>query len=473
MIDWLIETSIAVTVLMVLVLAVRRPVAHFFGAGWAYALWALPALRLVLPPLHLFGEGLPSLLPARAAVPAQAAAAAAAPPVEAAAAFNWEPLLLAAWMAGAAAMILWQAVSYTGFTRRLGIGSRVHASFAQDVGVIESPEVDGPLAIGLLDKWIVVPTDFTSRYSAREQRLALEHERVHHQREDIFWNMVALGVLALNWYNPVAYLAFRAFRTDQELSCDAAVAARASNDERHDYALALLKSASRPGLIAACPLNHAGQLKQRLRMIKSHRRSPVRAIGGSGVVAALLLSGISATESPGVAPPEPAPAVRLPAPAAPPAPAPSSKRAADADDASARAESAPAWQPVRAPARAVPAAAPRVAAAARAAAAPKPALDVVTAARASSDAAPAPAPSVKPPAPAPSPPPRVVVIETPARYAFVARLRDGRDVPLLDPQGAPTHPIPPELAARLQTALAQIRPGTHFRIIRLNTKQEN
>ncbi|HEV2078642.1 MAG TPA: M56 family metallopeptidase [Allosphingosinicella sp.] len=318
MIDWLIETSIAVTLLMVLVLALRRPVAHFFGAGWAYALWALPALRLVLPPLPLFGDAVPSLLPARASVPAHTAPA-SAPPIEAAASFEWEPLLLAAWLGGAAAIILWQAISYLAFVRRLGIGSRVHASFAQDVGVIESAQVEGPLAIGLLDKWIVVPADFTTRYSEREQRLALEHERVHHQREDIFWNMVALGVLALNWFNPIAYLAFRAFRTDQELSCDAAVAARASAEERHDYALALVKSASRPGLIAACPLNHAGQLKRRLKMIKAHRRSRVRALGGSSSVAALLLAGISVTQTPSIAAPEAAPVA--PPPAAAPSPA--------------------------------------------------------------------------------------------------------------------------------------------------------
>ncbi|HWH18555.1 MAG TPA: M56 family metallopeptidase [Allosphingosinicella sp.] len=313
MIAWLAETLFAVTLLMLLVLAVRRPVAHFFGAGWAYALWLLPALRLVLPPLHLFGADAPSLLPRLSAAPAASAEVLAVPieaPVEA---FQWEPVLLAVWAAGTAFFILWQAWSYFAFLRRLGIGSQVHASLAQDIGIIESREVEGPLAIGLLDKWIVVPADFTSRYSEEEQRLALQHERIHHQREDIFWNMVALAVLALNWFNPVAYAAFRAFRSDQELSCDAAVAARASVADRHDYARALVKSASRPGIIAACPLNHAGQLKRRLRMMKAHRRSRLRALGGSSAVAALLLAGISVTETPGVAAPEAAP-VPLPAP---------------------------------------------------------------------------------------------------------------------------------------------------------------
>ena len=111
-------------------------------------------------------------------------------------------------------------------------------------------------------------------------------------------------ILALNWFNPIAWLAFRAFRDDQELACDAAVAARADPQARHDYARALIKSASRPGLIAACPLNHADQLKRRLRMMNDHRRSRLRLLGGAAAIA--LLAGISATfGSAGIAHPHP------------------------------------------------------------------------------------------------------------------------------------------------------------------------
>ena len=143
--------------------------------------------------------------------------------------------------------------------------------------------MQGPVALGLLDRRIVVPADFATRYSAEERRLALDHESIHHRRGDIWWNLVGLFILALNWFNPVAWLAFRAFRADQELACDAAVAAAASADARHDYARALIKSASRPGLIAACPLNHADQLKRRLKMMKDHRSSRARMLGGAAV----------------------------------------------------------------------------------------------------------------------------------------------------------------------------------------------
>ena len=53
MIPWLIDTLYATGFLMAIVLLLRRPVARAFGPGLAYALWALPLIRMILPPLVL------------------------------------------------------------------------------------------------------------------------------------------------------------------------------------------------------------------------------------------------------------------------------------------------------------------------------------------------------------------------------------------------------------------------------------
>ena len=288
MIAWLAGNMVWATFAMLLVLALRRPVAHLFGAGPAYALWLLPALRLVAPPLPEAAAG--SLLPSLDLVVLAGGAAAASTPPDAAAA--WLPALLLPWAAGAAGFLAWQWLAYRAFLTRLSLSSRSLGSHA-GLPLVESAAVPGPIALGLLDRRIVVPADFTARYSPAEQRLALDHEHVHHRRGDLWWNGAALLVLALSWFNPVAWLASRAFREDQELACDAAVASRAAAAERHDYASALVKSASRPGLIAVCPLNHADQLKRRLKMMKHHRISALRTLGGGGAVA--LLSGLALT----------------------------------------------------------------------------------------------------------------------------------------------------------------------------------
>jgi hypothetical protein len=212
------------------------------------------------------------------------------------------PVLLALWAGGAAAFLIVQFIAYRRFLTRLSLASRSAGAY-RGLPLVESDAVEGPIAVGLLDPRIVVPTDFCTHYSEAERRLAAEHEFVHHRRGDIWWNLAALAVLALNWFNPIAWLSFRAFRADQELACDAAVAAGAGADERHAYASALIKSASRPGLISACPLNHADQLKRRLRMMKHHRHSRLRTLGGAAALTILAGAGLSLA-APGIAQPK-------------------------------------------------------------------------------------------------------------------------------------------------------------------------
>ena len=300
------------SLLMLVVLGVRRPFALLFGAGPAYALWLLPALRLVMPPLPSFAPDLPALAPAETLIVWVGDAAAPLP--AGGGPGQWLSALLALWALGAAAFLLWQFIAYRRFLAELAVSARGLGAHGA-LPLVESAAVQGPLALGLIHRRIIVPVDFDTRYTAREQRLALDHESVHHRRGDIWWNHLGLAILALNWFNPVAWLAFRAFRADQELACDAAVAAAASPQARHDYARALIKSASPPGLIAACPLNHADQLKRRLKMMKTHKVSRMRLAGGAAAVT--LLAGLGlALGSPGFAQASATP------PAAPPAATP-------------------------------------------------------------------------------------------------------------------------------------------------------
>jgi bla regulator protein BlaR1 len=297
---WLAANMAWASAMMLVVLAIRRPFAGAFGAGPTYALWLLPALRLVAPPLPA-SAAMPSLLPSDTLLVWAGEAAAPLPPQGGPG--QWVPILLAIWALGAAAFLLWQALTYRRFLTELSLCTRSVGAH-RGLPLIESSAVPGPLALGLLDRRIVVPRDFDSRYSPDERRLALDHEAVHHRRGDIWWNHVALAMLALHWFNPIAWFAFRAFRADQELACDARVIAASTANARHDYARALVKSASRPGLIAACPLNHADQLKRRLKMMNQHRSSRLRLIGGSAAIA--LLGGVGLTlGGPGFAHPHP------------------------------------------------------------------------------------------------------------------------------------------------------------------------
>jgi beta-lactamase regulating signal transducer with metallopeptidase domain len=287
-IAWFVSNMAWASAAMLLVLVLRGPFARLFGAGSAYALWLVPVLRLATPPLPSFAPTMPSLVPPETLIVFVGDAAAPLPPDGGPG--QWVPWMLAIWAGGAAVFLVWQFLCYRRFLTELSLSARAIGSHG-GLPLVESVAVQGPVALGLLDRRIVVPADFAIRYSVEERRLALDHESIHHRRGDIWWNHVGLFVLALNWFNPVAWLAFRAFRADQELACDARVTASATAEARHDYARALIKSASRPGLIAACPLNHADQLKRRLKMMKTHRSSRGRMLAGAAAI--LALGGVS------------------------------------------------------------------------------------------------------------------------------------------------------------------------------------
>lgn len=343
MIGWAIETLIASTILMGVVLAVRGPVARYFGPHIAYGLWLLPALRMLLPPLP--EQVTPSplhILPASVDIEAllMAPVPASAGPAEAA--INWPIVLAVLWAAGALAFLAWHIQSYRRFVgEALGTATQLPRFDRDGVEVCASPAARGPFAAGIFMKTIVLPEDYRRRYERDELRLAIEHEIRHHQRCDMSANFAALVVLALHWWNPIAHFAHRAFRVDQELACDAMVLAGATPAERHAYGSALLKSACDRLPVAACALGAGDDLKRRLTMMKVYQWNPTRARVGSMIGASLVGAGLLLTASNGIAaettkqveeqvrtalaPVAPVPPAPLPPAAAPLPPAPAVK----------------------------------------------------------------------------------------------------------------------------------------------------
>ncbi len=334
---WVVETMVATTLLMLLVLALRRPVAAAFGARTAYALWALPTLRLLLPPLPGWA---PLYVPVAHSGPANPLTIAIVDPATAAhlardvapplagtppsldlLLAHATPSLLVFWLAGAALWFGWQLLRYRGFLAR----ALAEAEPLTRVGATEvliTPAVSGPMAAGVLRRRIFLPADFLGRYGAAERRLALLHEGAHHDRGDLVANFIGLAVVALHWWNPVAHWAWRAFRSDQELACDATVLAGADGADRAAYGRAVLKSACAAAPVAACAMNDKSHLKQRIVMMRERPLGRMRRLAGTAAVAGLVLSGllVSASGRAPVAPVRAVAAVVAMAPVAPVAP---------------------------------------------------------------------------------------------------------------------------------------------------------
>jgi beta-lactamase regulating signal transducer with metallopeptidase domain len=304
---WALETFVATTLLMLLVLAIRAPVRKALGPGVAYALWLLPVLRMALPPLpESWREQAAAPVAAMGDVityyvvdggvdaPAAAATAAAAP-----SSVDWLLVAAIAWGLGALAFLGFHLVSHSRFCSRLLSRARVDRTVANGrVRVIETDAAHGPLAFGVWRKYVAFPRDFSERYDEVERDLALAHELGHHVRGDLIANWVALVVLALHWFNPIAWKAFRAFRADQEMACDALVLAGREAALRHAYGRAIVKSAHGGAVSAACHLHTINELKGRLRMLtKTRKLSRARFAAGLVGVSALSLAALGLTAS--------------------------------------------------------------------------------------------------------------------------------------------------------------------------------
>lgn len=298
---WIFETFIATTALMLIVLAIRGPVAARFGARAAYLLWLAPALRMIMPTLpENWGvapaQQIQDAVIVMTGVSSPAAMTLAAPE----GGTLWPIALVAIWLGGAALFFMRHMIAYRGFVRSTLADVKPFETHDM-VAISASPYVTSPLALGIIGKAIIVPHDFTTRFNAMEQRLAIAHELTHHRRGDPKINVLALTVLALHWFNPVAHIAHRAFRLDQEAACDAIVLNGATPCERHAYGSALFKAAIGPVPLAACAMGTITTLKTRLRRIAAHPQSNAFIRVGAVAAGFFVIAGVLLTASNGFA----------------------------------------------------------------------------------------------------------------------------------------------------------------------------
>lgn len=254
MTGFLADTLVVTGLLIAAVLILRRPAARFFGAQAAYMLWVLPLLRLVLPPIELPASMAPAApLAAPSARDTVVFVAGDAATVPAAPAFDWGEAVVALWIAGAVLFLGWRVLGYRRMRRDLLAEARpVGTSGA--IRMVETPAVSAPVAFGVLDKVVALPVGFMAWHDRRARDLALAHEFAHHAGHDLFANMAAQPLLALHWFNPLAWFGWRAMRRDQEAACDARVLAGQGGAIRADYGRLIAGIAGGPRLALAAPM---------------------------------------------------------------------------------------------------------------------------------------------------------------------------------------------------------------------------
>lgn len=300
MTQWLLDTLLWTGAALALVLLLRRPVARHFGPQVAYALWILPLARLLLPPFVLPAQFAP-VATARGDQGMLVLVSDAAPAVTAPA-FPWIDLSLAVWLAGGMAFLVFRLHQYRAMRRDLLADARPVGE-ADNVRLVETPAVDAPVAFGVRDKVVALPPLFMAQPDIAARDLAIAHELAHHRGHDLLANMAAQPLLALHWFNPLAWAAWRAMRRDQEAACDARVVTGRARAERAAYAsvIAGFATGQHHALAApmACPVLGEKSIVHRLRTLTmadvpaARRKLGLAAITTTALVALPLTASIS------------------------------------------------------------------------------------------------------------------------------------------------------------------------------------
>lgn len=211
-------------------------------------------------------------------------------------------ILFHGYLAGAAAFLLYQGVSYAHFRRTVRRWKRdvaradyaaMLSDTARDLGV-SAPEmivceaISTPAVTGLLRPRLLLPHE---HYDVQELRYILRHELCHLKRRDMLLKLVLLATNAMHWFNPVVYLMLRQADEDIELACDSAATNGLELPERAAYSrtlLAAVQSSVRALPATTCFGGTVERLKRRITNVLGAQKK--RGLGVVALVLALTLT---------------------------------------------------------------------------------------------------------------------------------------------------------------------------------------
>jgi TonB family protein len=290
MTDLLLRMLSGATLGLALVLLLRRPVRHVFGAGPAFTLWLLPLVLMLAPllPPQLAPAAM-VVLPGWTVTPHVAAVAASRSN-----SIDLTRWLVVSWAFGAAIVLIRLAVHYLRMRRDARTApSAWTGMLGQAVPNLDMRRVRvhaaGPaLLCSLPRSLILLPADFAQRFAnVATRELVLRHELTHARRGDAWWSLAMEVVSALLWFHPLMWLARPSFRLDQELACDAA-ALRALPQRNVHYVHALLDGVAVQPVPVLIPWLAEPQLKERIAMIAKMPPGALRRRFGFVAIGALL-----------------------------------------------------------------------------------------------------------------------------------------------------------------------------------------
>ena len=175
----------------------------------------------------------------------------------------WIPILSMIWVAGVAILFVYTAVSYWRLRRKVS-----EAVILRD-NIFQSENVASPFVLGIIKPRIYLPFNM----NGQDLEHVVAHEQAHIRRKDHWWKPLGFLLLTIHWFNPLMWLAYVLLCRDIELACDEKVIKELDNEQRADYAQALVVCSVNRRMIAACPLAF-GEIgvKDRVKSVMNYKK---------------------------------------------------------------------------------------------------------------------------------------------------------------------------------------------------------
>ena len=164
-------------------------------------------------------------------------------------------ILLTLWLAGVISCILWQGIGYYRLIRSLKGKSRsveradLHTILQEqctdlvidrEIPLRVSSAADCPMLAGFIHPTLYLPDERISRTDAA---FIFRHELTHYKHGDLWLKLLLLAARCLHWFNPLVHLIARFAQEDIEAACDDAVVRGHDGAYRRAYGETILRSA--------------------------------------------------------------------------------------------------------------------------------------------------------------------------------------------------------------------------------------
>ena len=164
-------------------------------------------------------------------------------------------ILLALWLAGVISCILWQGIGYYRLIRSLKGKSQpvecadlhtilreqcAYLAIDREIPLRVSAAADCPMLAGFVHPTLYLPDERISRTDAV---FIFRHELTHYKHGDLWLKLLLLAARCLHWFNPLVHLIARFAQEDIEVACDDAVVRGHDGAYRRAYGETILRSA--------------------------------------------------------------------------------------------------------------------------------------------------------------------------------------------------------------------------------------